>query len=180
MIGGILGGILGEYLGNTQGTLGKYLRNCQRIVGGNIQEILREYFKEYLGNNWGNTQGKKESSAWATQNLCYFCQVAIKSGIEQEKLGKNEDLLVLPNQLNEESGFRSYVIHWMKNYSLNGIRGYYFHKEHTSLYRDLVSKQLGNMLTSKDSKELMTCLNLFHEKLDYNTGSVMANCVFLD
>ena len=92
--------------------------------------------------------------------------------------GKNEVLLVLPNQLNEESGFRSYVIHWMRNYSLNGIRGYYFHKEHTSLYRDLVSKQLGNMLTSKDSKELMTCLNLFHEKLDYNTGSVMANWFF--
>ena len=61
-------------------------------------------------------------------------------------LGKNEVLLVLPNQLNEESGFRSYVIHWMRNYSLNGIRGYYFHKEHTSLYRDLVSKQLGNMV----------------------------------
>ena len=65
----------------------------------------------------------------------------------------------------------------MKNYSLNGIRGYYFHKEHTSLYRDLVSKQLGNMLTSKDSKELMTCLNLFHEKLDYNTGYGITGCV---
>ena len=35
-------------------------------------------------------------------------------------------------------------------------------------------------LTSKDSKELMTCLNLFHEKLDYNTGVQSMNSDHLE
>ena len=35
-------------------------------------------------------------------------------------------------------------------------------------------------LISKDSQELMTCLNLFHEKLDYNTGVQSMNSDHLE
>ena len=52
---------------------------------------------------------------------------------------------------------RNYILHWMKTYSVNGIRGFYFHKDHDQ-FRELLTTHLDNLVGALNPKSILSFL----------------------